>query len=117
MSHDDVLRILLEETASGNVTAFGSLYDELSTETFTICIRILGSPDRAERAMEELWLFIWKHAHSLALSPRTARLAILAEALVTARERLSDGSVTAAAAADPEVTSDPGARWPEIREG
>ncbi len=73
----ETLRVMLAETARGNVFAFSCLYDELGTETYTLGLRILGNRGQADRAAMEIWLWVWQNAASLTRVRDPAREAIL----------------------------------------
>ncbi|TFD55844.1 hypothetical protein E3T55_00530 [Cryobacterium frigoriphilum] len=74
------LRVMLDETALGNMFAFSCLYDELATETYSLCLRIVETRGQADKAVLETWLRVWQHAASLAQAPSPARETILAVA-------------------------------------
>lgn len=57
-------RSLLEAVAAGNQKAFGDLYDRLSGPLHTLCLRMLGSPQEAEDALQESFMVIWRRASS-----------------------------------------------------
>ena len=73
----ETLRVMLDETAHGNEFAFSCLFDELGTNTYTLCLGILGSREQADKAALETWLQVWQNAASLTLSPSPARESIL----------------------------------------
>jgi RNA polymerase sigma-70 factor (ECF subfamily) len=77
MMLSESLGVMLDETARGNEFAFSCLYDELGTETYTLCLRILGTRGQADRASMETWLQVWQDAASLTLSPSPTRETIL----------------------------------------
>ena len=77
MARGETLRVLLAETARGNMFAFSCLYDQLGTETYTLSLQILGTREQADRAAMEIWLWVWQNAASLTRAPSPARETIL----------------------------------------
>ena len=69
MMRSETLRVMLDETALGNRFAFSCLYDELATETYIFCLRIVGTHGPADQAVVETWLRVWQHAASLIRAP------------------------------------------------
>ena len=87
----EALRVMLDETALGNMFAFRCLYDELATETHTLCLRMVGTRGQADKAALETWLRVWKHAASLTRAPCPTREAILAVAVNVSKWVKSNG--------------------------
>ena len=77
ITRTEALRVMLADSARGNVFAFSCLYDELGTETFSLCLQILGNRGQADRATMDTWLWVWQHAASLTEATGAAREAIL----------------------------------------
>lgn len=78
-------RFLLRELVSGSHEAFSRLYDELSGETYAICLDHLHDSERAQFAMASLWLWIWQNAANLAMRGGTPAARILDVATRQAR--------------------------------
>lgn len=57
-------RSLIEAVAAGNQKAFAELYDRLSGPLYSLCLRMLGSADEAEDALQEAFMVIWRRAPS-----------------------------------------------------
>ena len=77
VTRSETLRVMLDETALGNMFAFGCLHDELGTETYTQCLRMVGTRGQADQAALETWLRVWQHAASLTRAPSPTREKIL----------------------------------------
>ncbi|CAN5368088.1 hypothetical protein BH11ACT3_BH11ACT3_10090 [soil metagenome] len=71
----------LSAVASGDREAFAKLYDELATETYGLCRRFAATQPTAEVAQSEIWLFVWRHAASLAANGASPRVTVLSVAL------------------------------------
>ena len=91
ITSSDALRVMLDETARGNMFAFSCLYDELGTETYTLCMRMLGTRGGADRAAMEIWLRVWQYAAALTCAPFPARETILIVAVHISRWVKSNG--------------------------
>ena len=70
-------RVMLDETVLGDMFAFSCLYDELGTETYTLCLRTVDTRGQADKAAMETWLRVWQHAEPLTWAPSPARETIL----------------------------------------
>ncbi len=57
-------RALIEAVAAGDSQAFSQLYDRLSGPLHTLCLRMLGSTEEAEDALQEAFMVIWRRASS-----------------------------------------------------
>lgn len=57
-------RSLIEAVAAGNQKAFAELYDRLSGPLHSLCLRMLGSAEEAEDALQEAFMVIWRRAPS-----------------------------------------------------
>ncbi len=57
-----LLRDLLGATALGDRAAFARLYALTSTKLFAVVLRILGRRDKAEEALQEAYVQIWRGA-------------------------------------------------------
>ena len=55
---------LLLAVARGDVAAFGELYDRYAGALYAILLRILGSPEDAQEALQETYLKAWSNASS-----------------------------------------------------
>ena len=73
VTRSGTLRVMLDETALGNMFAFGCLYDELGTETYTLCLRMVETRGQADQTALETWLRVWQYAASLTRVPPRAR--------------------------------------------
>ena len=96
VTRSETVRVMLDETALGNMFAFGCLYDELATETYIFCLRIVGTRGQADTALVETWLQVWQHAASLTQTPSSARETILAVAFNVSKWVKSNGCRTPA---------------------
>ena len=59
----DPLAQLLEAAARGDQDAFARLYDLTHGKLYALCFRILRRQDRAEDALQDAYLRIWRWAH------------------------------------------------------
>lgn len=91
VTRSETLRVMLDETALGNMFAFSCLYDELATETYTFCLRIVATREQADQAVVETWLRVWQHAASLTRALSPARETILAVAFNVSKWVKSNG--------------------------
>ena len=57
-----VLSELLKQTACGDVSAFGRLYDQSSSVLYGLLLRILGDQDEASDLLQEVYSEIWRRA-------------------------------------------------------
>lgn len=57
-------RSLIEAVAAGDQKAFAEIYDRLSGPLYTLCLRMLGSAEEAEDALQEAFMVIWRRAPS-----------------------------------------------------
>lgn len=55
---------LIQAVAAGDQQAFAELYDRLSGPLYTLCLRMLGSAEEAEDALQEAFMVIWRRAPS-----------------------------------------------------
>ena len=53
---------LLPSVAQGDIAAFEQLYDRHSSLLYALLLRILGSPDDAQEALQETFLKAWSNA-------------------------------------------------------
>lgn len=53
---------LIKAVAGGDQKAFAELYDRLSGPLHTLCLRMLGSAEEAEDALQEAFMVIWRRA-------------------------------------------------------
>ncbi len=58
MAIDDLLRA----TGRGDAAAFRALYEETATHLFSVALRILQRPDKAEEALQDAFINIWRRA-------------------------------------------------------
>ena len=56
------LTVLLERAAAGDRAAFGQLYDSTSAKLFGVALRITRDRGRAEEALQEAYVKIWRNA-------------------------------------------------------
>ena len=54
---------LIDRVAVGDELAFGALYDAFSRPAYGLALRILREPGRAEDAVQEAFLTVWRTAH------------------------------------------------------
>ena len=55
-------RRLLAQAASGDESAFATLYDRLSGPLYALCLRMCGDAAEAEDALQEVCVLIWRRA-------------------------------------------------------
>ena len=55
---------LVAKLASGSQDALAELYDRYGRLAYSVALRVLGDPGRAEDAVQEAFLRIWNHAGS-----------------------------------------------------
>jgi RNA polymerase sigma factor (sigma-70 family) len=55
---------LVAQLAAGSQEALGELYDRYGRLAYSVALRVLGDPGRAEDAVQEAFLKIWNHASS-----------------------------------------------------
>lgn len=53
---------LLRATARGDAVAFRALYDETAAQLFGVAVRILNRRDKAEEALQDAFINIWRRA-------------------------------------------------------
>lgn len=58
------LEALLQQVAAGDGAAFRQLYDRTSGKLFGVVIRILRNPEKANDALQDVYLKIWQKAES-----------------------------------------------------
>ena len=58
------LDALLERVATGDLGAFGELYDELAPSVFGIASRAVLSPELAEEVTQDVFVWVWRSARS-----------------------------------------------------
>ena len=91
VTRSETLRVMLDETALGNMFAFSCLYDELAAETYIFCLRIVETRGQADKCVVETWVRVWQHAASLTRAPSPARETILAVAFNVSKWVKSNG--------------------------
>src|SRR6202521_2261660 len=55
---------LVAQLAAGSQEALAELYDRYGRLAYSVALRVLGDPGRAEDAVQEAFLRIWNHAAS-----------------------------------------------------
>jgi len=60
------LRELIAQVGRGNAAALEALYDQTSPILYGLLIRILKHPDRAQDALQECYLRVWRRAETYA---------------------------------------------------
>src|ERR1700687_4136550 len=53
---------LVAQLAAGSQEALADLYDRYGRLAYSVALRVLGDPGRAEDAVQEAFLKIWNHA-------------------------------------------------------
>jgi DNA-directed RNA polymerase specialized sigma24 family protein len=91
VTRSETSRVMLDETALGNMFAFSCLYDELATETYSLCLRIVETRGQADKAALETWLRVWQHAASLTQASSPAREPMLVVAVNVGKWVKSNG--------------------------
>jgi RNA polymerase sigma-70 factor (ECF subfamily) len=59
----DELDCLLEAVAAGDRVAFKRLYHGSAAQLYAVALRLLRRRDRAEEALQDAYVVIWRHAH------------------------------------------------------
>jgi RNA polymerase sigma-70 factor (ECF subfamily) len=62
MPATDQATAILPAVARGDVAAFGELYDRHAATLYAVLLRILGSPEDAQEALQETFLKVWTNA-------------------------------------------------------
>lgn len=57
--HQDEITQLINRVALGDRAAFNLLYKQTSPKLFAICLRILKNKEKAEEAIQEVYIKIW----------------------------------------------------------
>jgi RNA polymerase sigma-70 factor (ECF subfamily) len=76
----------LQRIGAGETSALGELYDRYIGLMFPVAVKILGSKEEAEDAMQEVWLQVWRNAASY----DSARGPVAAWLITIARTRALD---------------------------
>lgn len=63
-SRSDELAELISKSALGDRRAFALLYERTSPKLFGVCLRILHNRTRAEDALQEIYVKVWRNAGS-----------------------------------------------------
>tara|TARA_B100002052_G_scaffold258449_1_gene250420 strand:+ start:754 stop:1323 length:570 start_codon:yes stop_codon:yes gene_type:complete len=66
MAEREQLEAWLAATARGDEQAFGQLYSATSSQLYSLLLRILRSPERAQDALQDAYVRIWQKAHTYA---------------------------------------------------
>lgn len=61
---DGRLDALLERVATGDLHAFGDLYDELAPSVFSLASRAVLSRELAEEVTQDVFMWVWRSARS-----------------------------------------------------
>jgi len=61
-SQQEIDRDTLARVASGDQTAFATLYDRLSGPLYSLAVRMLGDAAEAQDALQDVFLQIWRRA-------------------------------------------------------
>ena len=64
---------LVAQLAAGSQEALAELYDRYGRLAFSVALRVLGDPGRAEDAVQEAFLKIWNHASTFDVSRGSLR--------------------------------------------
>src|ERR1700680_1965434 len=68
---------LVAQLAAGSQEALAELYDRYGRLAYSVALRVLGDPGRAEDAVQEAFLRIWNHAASFDASRGSLRTWLL----------------------------------------
>jgi len=76
---DNVLMALIDRIAARDEAALKALYDQTSGKLFGLALRVTSHRDRAEDALQEAFLQVWKNAadYRASLSPPMAWLGLI----------------------------------------
>ena len=67
---DSELKIRLDSTAQGDMTAFEELYTDMKKPVMTVIMRIIGNKETSEDILQEVFLKLFKSPPKEAIKPR-----------------------------------------------